>query len=180
MNYFNKYRLVFWIMILMIVLNISSFTTYFFYYRANKAVNADTISCSGTCRILNEHLALTAEQTAKVSEINKKFREKTEPLVNEIKCTRAAMLGELSSAMPDTMKLNQYAETIGDLQKILQKAAIVQFQQLKKICTPDQCLKLSAIYSELYGCPTMGQGMGTRMKHKDRQAEGNKGCEKNH
>ena len=180
MNYFNKYRVVFWIMMLMIVLNISAFTTYFFYYRANRDVNADTMGCSGTCRILNEQLALTAEQTAKVSEINKKFREHTEPLVNEIKSTRTAMLDELSSLRPDTVKLNSCTETIGELQKLLQKAAIVQFQQLKQICTPDQCLKLSAIYSELYGCSKMGQGMGKGNQGQHHQGEGNKACEKNH
>jgi hypothetical protein len=160
MNYFNKYRVVFWIMIVMILVNISAFTTYFFYYRANRAVIADTVSCSGTCRFLNEQLGLSPGQSGKVSEINRKFREQTEPLVAEIKNTRAAMLNELASGTPDTGKINKFAEKIGELQKTLQRAAIVQFQQLKQVCTPEQCFKLSAIYFDVYGCRKMGQDTG--------------------
>ncbi|MCX6286269.1 MAG: periplasmic heavy metal sensor [Bacteroidetes bacterium] len=180
MNYFSKYRVVFWIMILMVLINISAFTSFFFFYRANKANIADTMNCSGTCRFLNEKLALNAEQTAKVSEINKKFRDQTEPVVAEIKNTRTAMLDELSSVNPDTARLSQYTQKIGELQKSLQKAAIVQFQQLKQICTPDQCVKLSAIYSEVYGCNKMGQGMEKSMQYQYRYGKKNQGCEKNH
>ena len=100
----------------------------------------------------DEQLALNTVQSEKVSEINKQFREKTEPIVAEIKNIRTALLGELTSQNPDTARLNQYTEKIGELQKQLQKEAIVQFQQLKQICTGDQCLKLSAIFSEVYCC----------------------------
>ncbi len=157
MNYFNKYKVVFWIMILMIVINISGLTSFYFYYRANKTTVTDTTSCNATCRFLDEQLALNTVQSEKVSEINKQFREKTEPIVAEIKNIRTALLGELTSQNPDTTRLNQYTEKIGELQKQLQKEAIVQFQQLKQICTPDQCLKLSAIFSEVYCCQRTNQ-----------------------
>ena len=48
MNYFNKYKVVFWIMILMIVINISGLTSFYFYYRANKTTVTDTTSCNAT------------------------------------------------------------------------------------------------------------------------------------
>lgn len=164
MNYFSKYRLVFWVMILMILINVSAFSTFFLYYRANKPSQSDTTSCSGTCRFLNEQLALTAEQTASVKKINQDFRTRTEPVVAEIKQTRTDLLAELALDKPDTSALNRYTEKIGELQKALQKAAILQFQQLKQICNPDQCLKLSAIYSEVYGCSKMGAQQCKKME----------------
>ena len=164
MNYFNKTRLVFWIMILVIVINVSAFTSFLFYYKANRTPVADTTSCSGTCRFLNKQLALTPEQSANVKKINQEFRAGTEPVVSEIKSTRNALLDELSIEKPDTLKINAYTSKISSLQSTLQKAAIVQFQQLKQICSPEQCLKLSAIYSEVYGCSKMSQQQCKEMK----------------
>ncbi|MEI6890120.1 MAG: Spy/CpxP family protein refolding chaperone [Bacteroidales bacterium] len=179
MNYFNKNRVVFWIMILMIVINISAFTSFFIYYRPGKPVVADTLSCGGSCRFLNDQLALNTDQAGKVSEINKQFRDQSEPVVLEIKSIRTALLAELASDKPDTASLNRYADRIGELQKKLQRAAVVQFQQLKQVCTPDQCLKLSAIYSELYGCEKMNQDKGMRMQHRFGGGQENKECKKN-
>lgn len=171
MNYFSKYRIVFWIMILVIVINVSAFTSFLFYYKSNRAAVADTASCSGTCRFLNEQLALTPGQSARVKEINNEFRSRTEPVVAEIKSTRTALLDELSLDTPDTAKISACSSKISDLQKILQKAAIVQFQQLRQVCNPEQCLKLSAIYSEIYGCSKMNQGKGMQQRH-DRDQDG--------
>jgi hypothetical protein len=180
MNYFNKYRLVFWIMILMILINISAFTSFFVFYKNDKASSdSDTGCCSGTCRLLNEKLALSSEQNVKVSAINRQFREKTEPVVSEIKNTRVALLDELSLDKPDTAKLTTYTQKIGELQKILQKAAIEQFSQLKLICTPVQCRKLSTIYSEVYGCSKMGRGRGDGMQNNCPKGQENKACDKN-
>ena len=180
MNYFNKNRLVFWIMILVILINISAFTTFYIFYKTDKAAAAaDTVCCSGTCRVLNEKLGLSSEQTARVSVINRQFREKTEPIVGDIKETRVAMLDELSLEKPDTAKLTAYTEKIGELQKTLQKAAIEQFSQLKQVCTAEQCRKLSSIYSEVYGCRKMGQGEGEVMQHPNTPGQGNKACDKN-
>ncbi|MEI6883093.1 MAG: periplasmic heavy metal sensor [Bacteroidota bacterium] len=176
MNYFNKTRVVFWIMILVIVLNVSAFTSFLFYFKANRAPAADTTSCSGTCRFLNEQLALTPEQSARVKEINNEFRSRTEPVVAEIKNTRTALLDELSLDKPDTSKINACSSKISDLQKVLQKAAIVQFQQLRQVCNPEQCLKLSAIYSEIYGCTKMSQGKG--MQHRNGKDQGGMECGK--
>ena len=180
MNYFNKYRLVFWIMILMILINISALTSFFVLYKADKATAAaDTGCCSGTCRVLNEKLGLSSEQAARVSVINRQFREKTGIIVAEVKDTRFAMLDELSLEKPDTVKLSAYTEKIGELQKTLQKAAIEQFRQLKQICTPEQCRKLSSIYSEVYGCSKMGQGRGEGMQDNCRKGQEKKACDKN-
>ncbi|MEI8005533.1 MAG: periplasmic heavy metal sensor [Bacteroidota bacterium] len=180
MNYFNKYRLVFWIMILMILINISAFTSFFVFYKADRTTAAaDTGCCSGTCRVLNEKLSLSSEQAARVSAVNRQFREKTEPVVAEIKNTRVAMLNELSLEKPDTAKLSACIEKIGELQKILQKAAVVQFRQLKEICTAEQCRKLSSIYSEVYGCSKMGQGGGEGMQNQRMPGQENKACDKN-
>jgi hypothetical protein len=179
MNYFNKYKLVFWIMILMIVINISAFTSFYVFYKADKSKPAaDTGCCSGTCRVLNEKLGLGSEQTPKVLVINRQFREKTEPIVAEIKHTRVAMLDELSLEKPDTAILSAYTEKIGELQKILQKASIEQFRQLKQICTAEQCRKLSSIYSEVYGCSKMSQGRGEGMQNNCRKGQENKACDK--
>ena len=179
MNYFNKQKVVFWIMVLMILINISAFTSFFFFHRADRTVVADTAACSGTCRFLDRQLSLNAVQSEKVNAINLKFREHTEPLVSEIKTIRNSMLDELGSDKPDTLKLNGFTEKIGELQKQLQRAAIIQFQQLRMVCNAEQCRKLSTIYLEVYGCRKMDQGMGTGMQHQQGRNKVMPCCEKN-
>ena len=151
MNYFDKHKILIWVVVFFLVINVSALVTFFVYFSGSGRQVMEP-PAGQTCGQFCRKLELTAEQTKTVEVIQAEFREKSEPLISQIKETRRMMLQELSKETPDTSLVNRYADSIGELHKQLQKAAAGQFLALKTVCNPEQCRKLSDMYFELYGC----------------------------
>lgn len=159
MDYLKKNRIVFWVLIFLVVVNLTALATY--YVNMRKPV-AEPVSIPAAQKgaAIGKELSLTAEQSARVSEINDRYRKTSEPIVQAIRERKAALLDELSKDVSDSLKLVSLAEEVSIEQKKLQEANIQQFLDLKHVCTPEQTQKLSQIYGELYGCERKGQGRG--------------------
>jgi Spy/CpxP family protein refolding chaperone len=173
MNFFHKNRLIFWVLIFLVVINISALISFFFFSKTQETVAAPCCSAEEQqCMAFRDELNLTAEQTLKVNAINKNYMETASPLATDIKNTRAVILTELEKVEPDTTQLNLLMNQLSLLQIKIQKENIRQFSELKRVCTPEQAHRLSALYRDLYGCP-MRDG---QMKHRNHngQGEGNK------
>jgi Spy/CpxP family protein refolding chaperone len=173
MNFFQKNRLILWVLILLTVINISALVS-FFMFTKTPAPAACCTPEEQQCVAFRDELDLSAEQTLKVSDINKKYTESAEPIATAIKETRAAILTELEKETPDTTQLNILANQLTLLQMKIQRENIKQYGDLKRVCTPEQVQKLSALYRDLYGCP-MKNG---QMKHRYRNGQGNSGKSK--
>ena len=171
MNIFNNNRTIFWILIFLVLINITALATYFIYMRkpANEAVPGSGFK-HGIA--LKQELSLTPDQSLKVNEINATYKASSEPIVAAIKVKKAVLLEELSKENTDTNLVSKLADEVVAEQRKLQMANIKQFLDLKKICTPEQTQKLSLIYSELYGCENkgmrrgQGNGQGKGMRHR--------------
>jgi len=172
MNIFNHNRTVFWILIFLVLINISVFTTYLVYMR--KPSN-ETMPASGFKHgvALKQELSLTPDQSIKVNEINAIYQASSEPIVAAIKEKKADLLEELSEDNTDTSLVDKLADDLVTEQKKLQMANIKQFLDLKNVCTPEQTKKLSQIYSELYGCVNKGSGQGNGMRYRHRYGRQN-------
>ena len=159
MNIFNNNRIVFWILIFLVLINITAFATYFIYMR-KPAVEPFPGSGFKHGIALKQELSLTSGQSLKVNEINATYKASSEPIVAAIKEKKAILLEELSKENTDISLVAKLADDVVTEQKKLQLANIKQFLDLKKVCTPEQTQKLSRIYSELYGCENKGGGLG--------------------
>ncbi len=159
MNIFNNNRIVFWILIFLIVVNITTLTTFFIYTRKT-ASDPELVSGPGKGYALRQELSLKPDQTLKVNMINETYKASSEPIVKAIREKKAVLLEELSKDETDTTLVVKLADDIVIEQKKLQVANIKQFLDLKRVCTPEQTQKLSQIYSELYGCENKGMGRG--------------------
>jgi Spy/CpxP family protein refolding chaperone len=159
MNIFNNNRTVFWILIFLVLINITALATYFIYMRKPAS---DPTPGSGFKQgiALRQELSLTSEQSSKVNTINAAYKVSSEPIVAAIKEKKAVLLEELSKDNTDTTLVAILADEVVTEQKKLQMANIKQFLDLKRVCTPEQTQRLSQIYSELYGCENNGQGKG--------------------
>lgn len=159
MNLFNNNRIVFWILIFLVLINITALATYFIYMRkpANEPVPGSGFK-QGIA--LRQELSLTPDQSIKVNEINAAYKASSQPIVAAIKEKKADLLEELSKENTDNNLLAKLADEVVTEQKQLQMANIKQFLDLKKVCTPEQTQRLSQIYSELYGCENKGMGRG--------------------
>ena len=172
MNFFNKNRLIFWLLVILVVINISALVTFFLYYQGQKKQGIEN-PADNTFRTFQRELSLTPEQSGKVNSINARYRSLSGPISTELKAKRSALLEELASDDPDTFLLNKYAEEIGILQKEIQKAAIRQYLELKVVCDSHQCRKLSQFYFQLYGGKEPGTGHGKRMQNRFRHGQRN-------
>ena len=175
MNFFLKNRLIFWALIFLVVLNISALTS-FFLFRKSQSPAACCTPEQKQCMAFRDELKLSADQTLKVTDINNKYMVVAEPIAKAIKDTRASILTELENEAPDTLKLNQLALNLSMLQLKIQKENIKQYSALKKVCNPEQALRLSALYRDLYGCSMQAGQMKNRYR-KGQGARDNGGCQ---
>lgn len=168
MNFFTKNRLIFWVLTVLVVVNIAALISFFLYPKQQ----ADSPCCSPAeqqCNAFRDELGLTDAQTLEVTAINKKYTETAQPVATAIKATRADILTELEKEVPDTLRLNSLTIQLSNLQMKIQKENINQYCALKRVCTTEQAQKLSALYRDLYGCP-MKNG---KMKHRNRAGKDN-------
>ena len=176
MNFFIKNRFIFWILIFLVIINLTALVTFLVLYSHRPAV-ADQQQCRNSGMALQEELSLSAVQAEKVEVIMSEYRKSTGPLTDSIRNYRSLLLDELAKANPDSTMLDYYTEHISLLQKQMQKASIHQYLSLKAISNPDQCKRLSALYFELYGCQEncKGMGNGKGMMKQYRRGQGQKG-----
>jgi Spy/CpxP family protein refolding chaperone len=175
MNFLTKNRTVFGVLLFLIVLNIAVLASfYIFTYKANKkpetSEKCNPVSCQK--QGITEELDLTDEQSQKVTQINDAYRLEAEPIAMAIRNKRDALLTLLENSGHDSLKLAAILDTISLMQRQIQLKNIDQYLELKKICEPEQALKLSALYRSLYGCPVKEKGP---QRHQHRHGQGRNG-----
>ena len=172
MNFFNKNRLIFWLLLVLVIINISALVTFFLLIREHNKAVPET-AAESTFRKFRRELSLTPEQSEKVAAINARSRQMSEPVSSALREKRSELLNELASDHPDTALLNKYAEEIESLQEELQKASIRQYLDLRTVCDSHQCRKLSSFYFQLYGGKENSMGQGKRMQNRYRHGQRN-------
>jgi len=176
MNFFSKNKFIYWLLIFLVVLNLSAFITFLVLLsqRTNTEVNQLTEKPRMAFR---KELALSPAQFERIDAILTGYKESIEPVTTDMRNNRAQLLEELAKNKPDTNVLNQCVDKISTSQKQIQKASIAQYIALKEICTPNQCQRLSALYFEFYGCQEnfKGKGQGKGMMHQYRRGQGHSG-----
>lgn len=159
MNFTDKNRLAFWILIFLVLVNVTAMVT-FFVTNSGKNTSSSIAVEAKPGETLRSELSLSPEQNIKVNEINSAHKASSEPIILSIKEKKAELIEELSRENSDTLRINAILSELDKRQNILQQANIKQFMELKKVCTAEQTKKLSQIYSELYGCDMKGKGQG--------------------
>jgi periplasmic protein CpxP/Spy len=165
MESISKNRLLFWTLMFLVLVNLSALATYFLYPKKQTIVACSEGSMNPGCA-LHAELDLNDEQRRMVDQINSDYQEVSRPISREIKDLRSAILDELASDNPDTLKLMQVSFEISSLQNHLHNENMKHYLELKKVCTPEQARLLSNLYRDLYGCPLHEQGKG--MRHRGR------------
>ena len=176
MNFFSKNKFVFWLLIFLVVINLTVLITFIVLYsRRSDAATQPLPEKPGLT--LQKELTLTPTQSEHVEVILADYRKATDPVAETIRGYRALILEELANDKPDTVKINHFADSICYLQRQMQKASVKQYMALKEICNPAQCRRLSSLYFELYGFQGQGQGMGQGkgMRHQYRWGQRNNG-----
>jgi len=177
MNFFSKNRFVFWLLIFLVIINLTALITFLVFFHNNSSASSQQLPKNQGGMKFRKELSLSTAQSEKVDVILTDYRDSTEPIASNIRNCRAQILEELAKDKPDTTVLNKYVEDLCSMQKQMQKASVNQYMALKQICNPAQCQKLSALYFELYGCQgnCKGMGQGKGMMHQYRRGQGQQG-----
>lgn len=166
MNYFSRNRMVFWLLIFLVVVNIAALTT-LIVWASSPGLRSGGFK-AGPGMAFRRALSLNPAQSARADNVLNCYRGQVDPMVLQIRDLRMGLFGELNKDQPDTVYLNKTISEITLLQGKMQKAMVSQYLEMKKICDPEQCCRLRSLYSEMYGygTPGMGKGMGKGKQHR--------------
>jgi len=144
----KKHKVIRWLNIFLLVINISAFTTILFLNRQNNVISTENSKFSSD-EFIKKELKLNDKQFKEVSKLdNKVFR--SYQLLLDMQCeTNFGLLDELSSEHPSKVRLDSMAKRIGDMKGAITRQTIRHFLNIRKICNPDQKLLLQKLLQDM-------------------------------
>jgi len=147
MNYFKNRNLFIWMIVILLVINISAISTIIFHvYFFKPTQHSELMSRERPHKFMKKELNLSPVQEKKFSQFKTEFRNNSKEILELLKANRIVMMEELSKTNPDTTKLNQIADKIGFLHASLKKKTIKHFIDMKNICDSGQFVRLGRMY----------------------------------
>lgn len=151
----NKYRILIWIIVILIATNLSTIGS-FYYHRINELKDAQvkqdeqtTIPGDQRTRFFRNELSLNGDQLGQFREINRTFNRTARGIETKLAQLREELIDELGKANSDSLKLEQLASDIGENHKELKQVTTRFYLNMKKICTPEQQIKLNEIFQSM-------------------------------
>ena len=142
----NKKYLIYWVNIILLMVNTALIV--FFCFTPEKTVYKNEDSTISN-EFLRQELGFTDEQYELINELDKDVLEKHQ-LVLKLLCQRRyQMLNELAKSNPSMEELNKIASSVGHLHKALKTQTARHLLNIKKVCTPEQSKKLEKMFIDL-------------------------------
>jgi Spy/CpxP family protein refolding chaperone len=172
-KYFTKIRILTWLVIALIIFNISTIATVVWHARQfrhdsfmhhEKGWRMGPPEFAG--HFLKEKLDLNAKQLEKFEMINRDFHNASKDIIDKMDGLRISMLDELKKDKPDTTILFENARKNGELHFALKKQMTLYYLKIKNICSPVQRDTLSKLF-RFIGPPEPGAEMHGK-KHRGR------------
>ncbi len=147
METFKKDRIIKWLNILLLVINISAFITILVM---NRVPASDVIDDKfSSDEFLKDELNLTEEQYKTICELDAKIFRVYQSLL-DIQCeTHFKLLDELLCEYPSRERLDSIAKNIGRLHTGLKRQTIKHFINIKSICDEDQTVLLDQLLKDM-------------------------------
>jgi Spy/CpxP family protein refolding chaperone len=155
MNSANKYRILIWIIVILVATNLSTIGS-FYYHRMAEAKTIETkqedqraVPGEQRTRFFRDQLNLNAEQLDQFRDINRTFNSTARNIETNLAQLREDLITELGTQNPDTTRLNQMASEVGNNHRDLKQVTTTFYLDMKKICTPEQQAKLHEIFQSM-------------------------------
>ena len=172
-------RLLLWATIILFATNLSMAIT-FLYHRTGES-KENNLTAAGTtggadelrARTFRDQLNLQADQMDAFRNYTQSYNQNANGLSRKLEELRIEMVTELGKENPDTAILNKITTSIGNEHARLKNLTIEYYQDLKKICNPEQRGKLNNIFMSVVNKGEDGkfpqQGGGYRHRYGRRQ-----------
>lgn len=153
MNPTNKYRILIWIIVILVATNLSTIGS-FYYHRISEAKELKTedqkvIPGEQRTRFFRNQLNLNSEQLDQFRDINRTFNRTARGIEMNLAQLRLDMINELGTQNPDSTLLNQMAIDVGNNHRELKLVTTTFYLNMKKICSPEQQAKLHEIFQSM-------------------------------
>ncbi len=153
MDFLTKKRYTFWIIFLLVVLNISTVSMLWLIYTRKPAGQLHARipqEDHRTLQFLQKELDLTDTQIQQYEQLRQTHAEKIRHLINDIRQLKKEMMDEVFSNNPDSAKMAEIAGLIGNKQAEIERLTFEHFLDLKKLCGKDQVGKLQRLLDEFF------------------------------
>ncbi len=163
-----------WILIMLLILNISVLGTILgiYFFRSGKAEPELTPDQRFSGRDLVENARFDSAQLISFHKLRQDFIEGTKPDLERLNLIRRDVIGEMDSREPDTTYLMGLADSIGKVQARIKKATLRHYRDVNRICNPEQKEMVKRYYTRMFFKEGPGQGKMMRKGKRHGQTEG--------
>ena len=155
MNATNKYRILIWIIVILVATNLSTIGS-FYYHRMTELKPAKVDQNEQTnipgeqrTRFFRDELKLDTAQINQFREINRTFNRTARGIEMNLAQLREDMIKELGTQNPDSTQITRIAIEIGENHRELKQVTSTFYLNMKKICTEEQQAKLHEIFQSM-------------------------------
>ena len=152
MDILTQKRFMFWLILLLVVLNLSM-TALVWQSSMDKKIKPpieDSRSSRRTLTFLQRELGFTDAQIEDYDRLRQKHQNEIRPLIESMRQAKREMMQEIFQAQPDTLHAMHIAREIGEKQTRIEKLTFNHFLQLKELSGPDQVKNLHVLVEEFF------------------------------
>lgn len=183
-TFFTKYRILIWVVLLLLVLNISVIGTIFYRnLRQSKVVTHPPVAMrmhnpAGPGVFMKHELALSEEQYTRFHEARMDYQKSVLEINNSINNLKRSYLHELMKNKPDEAIIRTTLDSVGIMHSRLMQETGNYYNQIRQFCSNDQVEKLNTFFlgaMKNEGNEMMrGRGMRGRMPNAERNVRNHK------
>lgn len=149
----NTYRILIWILVIMVVGNLSMGLSYWYHRRSTDLAysaesNKQEIPGEQRTRFFRDKLNLTPDQLTVFRELNREFNRSARLESDKLENLRIEMLEEMAKDKPSSTRLDSVAREIGSRHTALKKITIKYYLDMKAVCNGTQQKKLMDLFLE--------------------------------
>jgi len=148
----NKYKILIWIIVILLATNLSMGISFLYHKQQDKQVaeqveeEAIELPSQQRTRFFREQLNLQPHQTEVFRELNREFNRSAWQINHNLERLRINMVNEMGRENPDQQKLEDISEEIGKLHSLLKNETIKYYLAMKEVCTDEQKEKLNELF----------------------------------
>lgn len=174
----NHPRLLFWVLITLIALNLVSLSLLGYHYFMEKNSHTDPSNFPPSFQglpdekeFLSKALDLSTEQREVIRGFKEEHMRSVEPILRQIREEQAVLVESFMQDTTSLASLEKQTESLGKLQGELKAQTILHFYKIKQLCNPGQKEKLREmvrriLLKEQTGPQGHGKGKGMRHRHR--------------
>ncbi|MFA6770477.1 MAG: hypothetical protein WCR71_04820 [Bacteroidales bacterium] len=171
----KKYKILYWAVIFLALLNISTIATIFINNRNSIPKEEDSIiidpeSSPLSGRYVRSQLNFNQSQLEFYRNESREFRHRANEIINSLNLYKFKLSQEINRETPNREKTKIYSDSIGVAHSNLKEVTTDFYLNLRENCTPEQVVQLEQIFEPLFRDNPNMRGAGTGRGNRSRGA----------